>query len=152
MPLAVRGTDELIDPDHSRIEPVGSHRRAWVLAISSLAIVIVLAVAAYRYSPAIGTPSPTALDYSVSREVGAGWMSSIQLPCVRRSSQTWRCGVWDSEFSGSATYIVAMDGSRCWNARLVGGSASAVEGGPLKDPASGCVMLSDQLRLFSRIF
>ena len=150
--MAGRGADWFIDPDDSRIEPVRSRRRAWVvLAISSLTIVV-LAVAAYRYSPAIGTPSPTALNYSLSGKVGADWQSSIQLPCVRRSSQTWRCEVWDSEGSGSVTYIVAMDGRRCWHARSVGGSAASAEGGPLRDPASGCVMLSDQLRLLSRIF
>ena len=154
MVLAGRGTDEFIYPDHSRIKPVRSHRRAWVVAISSLAIVSVLAVAAYRYSPAIGTPSPTALNYSVSREVGAG-LDMIHA-CQRRSSQTWRCVVWDSGFSATVVYVVTVDGGRCWNARSVRGSAlyesaEGAEGGPLKDPASGCVMLSDQLRLFSRI-
>jgi hypothetical protein len=124
--------------------------RAWALVISSLAVVIALAVAVYLYSPAIGTPSPTALDYSVSREVGAG-MSWIHA-CQRRSSQTWRCEVWDSEFSNTAMYVVTMDGGRCWRARSVDGSAEFAEGGPLKDPASGCVSLRDQLRFDSRIF
>ena len=153
MPLAGGDTDEFIDPAHSRIKPVRSRPRAWVLAIVSLAIVIVLAVAAYRYSPAIGTPSPTALNYSVSREVGAG--DSMIHACQRRSSETWRCEVWDSEFSGTVLYVVTMDGGRCWNARSVSdavhASAAGAEGGPLEDPASGCVMLSDQLRLVSRI-
>lgn len=143
MPLTSRGASEFehwaVDPDHLRIEPVRSHRRAWLLAIASLAILIALAVVAYRYAPAIGTPSPTALNYSVARELGAGlsWTHA----CERRSGQTWRCAVFYAKFSGTGLYVVTMDGRRCWHARAVGSS----------DSVSGCVMLSDQLRLSSRI-
>jgi hypothetical protein len=113
------------------------------------AVVLVLLgtpIAAFLWLPAIGDPSPEALQYSVAREVGAN-MAFEGDTCRRVEPFRWRCGVLDRQASGTVVYRVTLDG-RCWQAVK---RRNGEEGKPLAKRASGCVRWRDQLRLYQRV-
>src|SRR5215211_132963 len=59
-------------PDHSQsVDSARSPLRTAMVVVASLTVVVALAVIAYFYMPAVGHPSSKALNYSLSREVGA---------------------------------------------------------------------------------
>jgi hypothetical protein len=119
------------------------------LVLGALAIVAAL-IGGFVWLPAIGQPSPQALEYSLTRAAD-GSLGGFAPGCDERGRDQWRCHVSDSHGSGSGTYRLRMDGRRCWRARKV--SPNNHEEGPpfLPRRTSGCVMWRDQLRLYSRL-
>jgi hypothetical protein len=110
--------------------------------------VIALAVVAFLYLPAVGHPSGSTLNYSLSREVGTTEPAGA---CHRASSDTWLCKIWDSEESGTVTYTLVTRGRRCWTARQVRATAGGAEGESLATEAAACVRARDQLRPLWRL-
>jgi hypothetical protein len=117
-----------------------STRRVVALALA----VISALVAGYWILPALGSPSPDAINTSLSYVTG-GSANSLD-HCERQKDRALRCSVMDGEGSGSAQYMVTMNGRRCWIATKRGTGEAAMPGG-----ARGCVMLHDQLRLVTRL-
>jgi hypothetical protein len=113
-------------------------------------LIVASLVAGYLWLPAIGDPSPQALQYSLTRAAG-GSSSGFVPGCDERGRDRWTCEVSESHGSGSGTYRLRMDDTRCWRARKV--APNRLEEGPLDltRRASGCVMWRDQLRLDSRL-
>jgi hypothetical protein len=113
-------------------------------------VIVASLVAGYLWLPAIGDPSPQALQYSLTRAAG-GEVSGSLPGCDKRGRNRWRCDVSDSHGSGSGTYRLRMAGTRCWRARRV---SPKTDGGEPRYPprrTTGCVMWRDQLRLASRL-
>jgi hypothetical protein len=92
----------------------------------------------------VGPVSGSALNYSVTRQVGGS--VALGVPECRDRQGVWVCEVPDASNSGSATYRVRRDG-RCWTALRIRSGAEF----PLPRRASGCLSFRDQLRLFDRI-
>lgn len=113
----------------------------------TLVAVLVGGVLAFLYMPAIGSPSPAALHYSVAREVGGSVLASGGTRCRRARERVFRCSVSDASGSGGAVYVVRRDG-RCWRARRTNAGGGERE---LKKRATGCVKWRDQIRLADRI-
>ena len=121
-----------------------------LVATAAGAVILVLGTAAYVYSPAIGTPSAKALNYSLGTEVGGAPLLGDVYKCKPRGERLWQCDVADSQGSGSATYRLRIEGRLCWHAwKLTPDSRE--EGEPLKRRANACVKLHDQVRLLTRL-
>jgi hypothetical protein len=121
----------------------------WRSVLSRAALILALLfapVAAYLWLPAIGTPSPKALQYSVAREVGSDLALDVGT-CREVEQSGWRCEVFDGHGSEMVTYALALDG-RCWRAVK---RTNGEEGPPLANRASACVRWRDQLRLYQRL-
>ena len=132
-------------PAPSRQEAYASPVR---LLLGMALVLLVLCVAgalAFLYLPAIGSFSPKALNYSVTKKAGGSVLTTTS-PCRRARKRVYRCSVSDSGGSGGATYVVTLVG-RCWKAHRDGGGFE----GQLKRHAKGCVRWRDQLRLVDRI-
>ena len=102
-------------------------------------------VAAYLWLPLVGSASPKALSWSVTRTVGGSFFANT--PCTERRRGIWSCDVTDTAESGSWLYRVRTRGP-CWEARVTAGGG---EGRPLPRQARGCVRLRDQARLTNRL-
>jgi hypothetical protein len=117
-------------------------------------VLLVGAVLAFLYLPAIGSFSTRALSYSVTKEAGGSVIAGPASPCRRtegrgnrNGERRYRCSIGDSGGSGGAMYTVRVEG-RCWKARRVRDFGFE---GELKRRVEGCVRWRDQLRLFDRI-
>jgi len=117
------------------------------VGIAALAVVATAAMLGYFTMPAVGTPSPRALSYSLSDRTG-GALLLDSLPCARRPDGTSICEIYDSQGSGLIAYSVRLAG-RCWRARKVAGAYET--GRPMPRRPAGCVSLRDQLRLAERL-
>lgn len=137
----------------SRQEAYASRIRLLLRIALTLLVLCVGAALAFLYLPAVGSVSPRALNYSVTKKAGGSVIASVG-PCRRSGERdkrggerVYRCSVSDSGGSGGATYVVKVDG-RCWKARRLGKGGFD---GELRRRADGCVRWRDQLRLFDRI-
>lgn len=107
-------------------------------------LLLVAAILAYLFLPAIGSISPDALTLSIAREVDGG----IEDPCKRKNGSRWACVMWDSGESGSARYRLRLHGN-CWQATT---DDTKTTESVFPARASGCVKLRDQLRPADRLF
>jgi hypothetical protein len=114
-----------------------------------MAVLAVLSAAAlgtaYFAAPAVGGVSAETLFYSVTGDVG-GTVPQVN-PCRHVRGTRWTCRVSDKGVSGYAVYRVELRGD-CWTARKM----FSAEEEPLPPTAAGCVQITDQLRLGTRIF
>jgi hypothetical protein len=113
--------------------------RLLLKAAFALAILLAAFIAAFFLLPAIGSPGPKALSYSVTRKVGGDLTFST--PCHRRADGLSDCLVTLSASGDGALYRVELHG-RCWKARRIQGG-----GQRLARRATGCIQWRDQLRL-----
>jgi hypothetical protein len=113
-------------------------------------IIVASLVAGYLWLPAIGDPSPEALQHSLTRAAG-GKVSGSLPGCDERGRNGWSCDVSDSHGSGRETYRLRMTDTRCWRARKVSPNPAKEGARDLPRRTTGCVMWRDQLRLASRL-
>jgi hypothetical protein len=123
--------------------------RTIVRVLVRVVAILVLAVLAYAFLPAVGDVSGKALDASVTREVGGSKWSDLNYPCRHRGEHAWTCEVSERQGSGAVSYRVTMPGSRCWRATKL--SSGGEEGPPLEKRPTGCVKLRDQIRPIQRV-
>lgn len=102
-----------------------------VVTVSSVAIVVILAVAA-RTSAAVTQP---ALEASTARAFNAPFPSRCE------GVDTFACEVSDQSGSGTSPYQVTVTGS-CWEATIDGPQGGEV---PMPDTAQGCVTGLDHI-------
>jgi len=106
-----------------------------------------LAIAVYPHVPAIGPVSGTALGYSVAGGVGGSTL--FDDPCRSVGPKQSACELFDPSSSGSEMFRVTTTERSCWSATRL--SSRDTEWFKPPRRADGCVMLSDQLRLFDRL-
>lgn len=114
---------------------------AGVLMAAALVFVLM-----WLFAPAVGPVSKEALYWSVAGDVGGTSLLGSRGCRLRRGTE-WRCAILDGQGSGTADYVVWLDGD-CWRARRT--SAESFEG-QMAERASGCVKFRDQLRLLDRV-
>jgi hypothetical protein len=110
--------------------------------------VLVLAVLALLFLPAIGGVSAKALNYSVAREADGSVTPGFESCRRHKKEGPWTCAVLDRQGSDTVAYRVRMTGSRCWRGRKI--SRFTEDGPPLEHRPTGCVKFRDQLRLVAR--
>jgi hypothetical protein len=124
-------------------------RRRVIIILASFAALPLVAILVYFFAPATSF-SPRTLGYSVAGETsGTGLLGSM--PCRRRATHTWACDVWNQGGSGTVTYEVEMDGSRCWHGHRTTRGWDE-DGHPLPREVSDCLKIRDQMRLWDRVF
>jgi hypothetical protein len=111
-------------------------RRLGVVALVTLAAVLVLGAFGARPAPVLGLDGET-LESSVGNGI---WFYNFK-SCDRLPDGGWRCGRWDSQYSGERTYRVDVDGFGCWHAERLGPQGDRAT----PEQLSGCVHLGNYL-------
>jgi hypothetical protein len=111
-----------------------SRRILGVVALGALVAAIVLGAFGARPAPVLGM-NGEALESSFGN--GNYFLGGPE-SCGHRPDGSWRCSRWDSQFSGTVSYRVDVNGLGCWHAVRVGPPG---EGSPAR--LSGCVHLGN---------
>ncbi len=122
------------------------------LAITAAGTVLLVALSLALFTlPAIGSVSPQALTYSLTREAGGDLWSTDIYKCKRRSQSTYGCEVGETDGgSGVASFRLQARGRRCW--RAVKTSPDSREDlTPMARRLRGCATWRDQVRFVERL-